>query len=68
MISMALNNCLSNYGWETTFQAPVCSLFLGENGVIECSTQQINDMIFVTWQLVLIIVGKRGLLHTVCKH
>lgn len=41
---------------------------LEKNGVIECTAQQINDMVFETWQLVLIIVGKGRLLHIVCKH
>lgn len=70
-IIVELNNCFSNYRCcETTVKATVCSSLLGENWVIECSAQQINDMVFATWQLVLIIIiiGKGGLLHIVSKH
>lgn len=69
MIITELNNCFSNYRrCETTVKATVCSSLLGENGVIECSSQQINDMVFATWHPVLIIIGKGGLLRIVCKH
>lgn len=69
MVIMELNNCFPNYRrCETTVKATVCSSLLGENGVIECSAQQINDMVFATWQLVLIIIGKGGTLHIVSKH
>lgn len=69
MITMELNNCFSNYRCcETTVKATVCSWLLRENAIIECSTQQINDMVFATWQQVLIIIGKEGLLHIECKH
>lgn len=66
---MEVNNCFPNYRCgETTVKATVCFSLLGENWVIECSAEQINDMVFATWQLVLIIVGKGGLLHIVYKH
>lgn len=69
VIITELNNCFSNYRrCETTVKATVCSSLLGENGVIECSSQQINDMVFATWHPVLIIIGKGGLLRIVCKH
>lgn len=69
VITIELNNCFSNYRCcETTVKATVCSWLLRENAIIECSTQQINDMVFATWQQVLIIIGKGGLLHIDCKH
>lgn len=69
MIIMELNNCFSNYRCcETTVKATVCYQVLGENWVIECGAQQINDMVLATWQLVLIIIGKGGMLHIVSKH
>ena len=62
MIIVELNNCFPNYiCCETTVENTVCSWLLGENGVIECSAQRINDIVFVTWQLVLIITDKGGL-------
>lgn len=69
MIIMELNNCFSNYRCcETTVKATVCSMLLGEKEVIECSAPQINDMVFATWQLVLIIIGEGGILHIMSKH
>lgn len=69
VIIMELNNCFPNYRrCETAVKAAVCSSLLGENEVIECSSQQINDMVFATWHSVLIIIGRGGLLHIVCKH
>ncbi len=69
MMIMDLNNCFSNYRCcETTVKASVCSSLLGENRVIECGAREINDLVFATWQLVLIIIGNGGLLHIVSNH